>query len=191
MRNIAGRILIVLGALLLAASLTLLGYNQWQNQQAEAASRALLEQMQPHLTESVQQPPPAQNEMPTVTLDGQTYVGVLSIPALALELPVMENWSYPGLKIAPCRFYGTVAQNNLVVMAHNYRKHFGNINQLLVGDAVSFTDANGHTTHYTVAEKDVLNPYAVTEATAGDYDLTLFTCTYGGRSRVTVYCNRA
>ena len=31
---------------------------------------------------------------------------------------------------------------------------------------------------------------AVEEMTAGEYDLTLFTCTYGGQSRVTVRCDR-
>ena len=25
----------------------------------------------------------------------------------------------------------------------------------------------------------------------GDFDLTLFTCTYGGESRVTIYCDKA
>jgi sortase A len=38
--------------------------------------------------------------------------------------------------------------------------------------------------------QDILDPYAVEEMTAGNYDLALFTCTYGGKSRVTVYCDR-
>ena len=43
---------------------------------------------------------------------------------------------------------------------------------------------------YTVVALDVLHPQAVDEMTAGDYDLTLFTCTFGGKSRVTVRCMR-
>jgi hypothetical protein len=36
-----------------------------------------------------------------------------------------------------------------------------------------------------------LDPYAVEEMTSGEFDLPLFTCTYGGKSRVTVYCDKA
>ena len=73
-------------------------------------------------------------------------------------------------------------------MAHNYRNHFGRIKGLSEGDSVSFTDMDGVTYAYTVVAKDILAPTAVEEMTAGEYDLTLFTCTPGGASRVTVYC---
>ena len=48
---------------------------------------------------------------------------------------------------------------------------------------------DGETYEYTVAAKDILEPTAVEEVTAGEYDLALFTCTPGGTSRVTIYCN--
>ena len=41
---------------------------------------------------------------------------------------------------------------------------------------------------YEVAAVDILQPTDIEDMTAGDYDLTLFTCTYGGQSRVTVRC---
>ena len=53
-----------------------------------------------------------------------------------------------------------------------------------------FTDADGNVHCYAVAAVDVLDPTAVEEMTAGEFDLTLFTCTYGGKSRVTVFCDR-
>ena len=49
-------------------------------------------------------------------------------------------------------------------------------------NAVTFT--------YEVMAVDVLDPYATEEMVSGEYDLTLFTCTYGGASRVTVRCDR-
>ena len=58
------------------------------------------------------------------------------------------------------------------------------------GDSVIFTDMDGVITSYQVVALDVLHPTAVEEMTAGFYDLTLFTCTYGGKSRVTIYCNK-
>ena len=75
-------------------------------------------------------------------------------------------------------------------MAHNYNNHFGRLSQLNIGDSLCFTSMDGVTTHYTVVAKDILAPTAVEEITEGAYDLTLFTCTYGGASRVTVYCDK-
>ena len=69
--------------------------------------------------------------------------------------------------------------------------HFARLSALEQGDTVVFTDMDGIVTVYRVVGQDVLAPTAVEEMIAGDFDLTLFTCTYGGQSRVTVYCDRA
>ena len=129
-------------------------------------------------------------EMTEVEINGNQYIGYLSIPVLGLELPIMSSWSYPRLNIAPCRNTGSVRGEDLVLMAHNYSSHFGKLPQLDLGDMVEFTDMDGVITRYEVVGKDVLDPAAVEEMTSGDFDLTLFTCTYGGGSRVTAYCNR-
>ena len=77
-----------------------------------------------------------------------------------------------------------------MIMAHNYRAHFGFLSELTEGASVIFTDMDGVKTKYQVVTQDVLVPTAVEEMTSGEFDLTLFTCTYGGQSRVTVYCNQ-
>ena len=59
-----------------------------------------------------------------------------------------------------------------------------------MGDTVTFTDMDAKTYYYEVVALDVLGPYDVEEMTSGAFDLTLFTCTYGGQNRVTVYCDR-
>lgn len=129
--------------------------------------------------------------MSQTAIGGYGYIGYLSIPALNLELPVMAEWSYPRLRISPCRFSGSVETDDLVILAHNYSRHFGKISSLKSGDLVVFTDVNGLASIYEVAEIDTLNPTAVEEMTSGEYPLTLFTCTYGGQSRVTVRCIKA
>ena len=134
---------------------------------------------------------PYDSEMTVVEISGSGYIGYVSIPELSLELPVMSEWSYPKLRKAPCRYSGSTKTDDLVILAHNYSRHFGKISKLSIGDEVIFTDMNGVVTHYSVVETDTLSPYAVEEMTAGDYDLTLFTCTYGGKSRITVRCDRA
>lgn len=127
--------------------------------------------------------------MPTVEVDGHTYVGFLEIPAIKRILPVMDTWSYPNLKIAPNRFVGTVYAHDMIVCAHNYDRHFGQIKTLQEGDKVSFTDVYGDRFDYEVSEVTILQPTDVDEMKdPDDWDLTLFTCTIGGATRVTVRC---
>lgn len=81
----------------------------------------------------------------------------------------------------------------LIVVGHNDsshsgNSHSGNLKRLHEGDAVFFEDADGNRFHYEVAEIEILSPDAVEEMTEDDGDLTLFTCTLGGGSRVTVRC---
>lgn len=196
----------ILGAALLLGALSLFAYNWAEAARAEQASDALMPQIieeiakkKPEQTEDNLQSDwdvpeefldPSAFEMTEVEIDGYAYIGYLSIPALELELPIMAQWDYDRLQIAPCRYTGSVRGEDLVLLAHNYTWHFGKLSELSEGDLVIFTDMDGVQTNYEVVGRDVLAPIAVEEMTAGDFDLTLFTCTYGGKSRVTVYCDR-
>jgi len=191
----------VLGAALVATALLLFLGNQREARRAEVASETLLPQVRNAISarfeeeenaseDGISVPDPYDPEMTVVEIDGYGYVGYLSIPALGLELPVMSAWDYDRLKIAPCRYSGSTKTGDLVIAAHNYVRHFGALSTLQPGDTVTFTDMDGVITVYAVAALETLQPAAVEEMTAGDYDLTLFTCTYGGRSRVTVRCDQ-
>lgn len=192
-----GTILMTIGLLLLAAALFLAGYNIWDEHRAEGAAQQVLDQLvsetpQPELP-APEEPTPEyilhpEMDMPTVEIDGNRYIGRVTIPALGLELPVMSQWSYPNLKIAPCRYQGSAYTGDLIIAGHNYRTHFGPLKNLGVGDTVLFTDADGNQFRYTVAQVETLAKTAVEEMAAGDWDLTLFTCTLGGQTRVTVRC---
>lgn len=127
-------------------------------------------------------------EMPVSELNGQLYIGILTLPTIDVDLPVISSWDYNKLKMAPCRYTGSVYMNTLVVAAHNYRSHFGRLGELDIGAPVIFTDADGNTFHYQVVELEVLAPTAVTDILSDDYDLTLFTCTVGGQNRLAVRC---
>ena len=195
-----GSMLIALGALLLAAALGLTAFNLYEDHRAAANAGAAAQQLRQELpappvnreeTEAEAVPDyvlAPEMEMPAVTVDGQDYIGTLQLPSLELEFPVISRWSYSRLKLAPCRYAGSAYTGDLVIAAHNYSRHFGRLKDLAQGDLVRFTDADGNVFTYAVAAREVLLPTAVEEMSAGEWDLTLFTCTLGGRSRVTVRC---
>lgn len=191
MRRKDGRLWMLLGLLLLAAALCLTGYNLWEAYRAEQSARQVLSQMEDQWPEPSALPAylaVPEMEMPILTIDGHDYIGCLSIPGLDLSLPVMSQWSYPNLKLSPCRYSGSAYLDNLIIAGHNYQKQFGVLKSLQPGDKLVFTDMGRNTFTYAVAEILVLEPTAVEELQAGHWDLTLFTCTPGGQSRVTVRC---
>lgn len=214
MKSKKGTWLICLGLLLIAAALFLAAYNIYDEQRAEQAAHETVEQLEAclpeespaeTLPEGMETLPPAgpgeveipdyvldpNHEMPVRNIGGEDYIGVLEVPSLGLMLPVMSEWSYPRLKIAPCRYTGSAYQGNLIIAAHNYRSHFGNLKELCEGDVVCFTDMDGNVFSYEVVLLEILQPTDVDEMESGDWDLTLFTCTVGGKSRVTVRCERS
>ena len=120
----------------------------------------------------------------------RSYIGTLEIPVLGLSLPVMSDWSYPKLKTAPCRYAGTAYKSGFVVAGHNYRRHFGTLSRLAPGDRVTFTDVDGNIFAYDVAEIQVLKPTAIEDMMSEEWDLSLFTCTLDGQTRLTVRCEK-
>lgn len=129
-------------------------------------------------------------EMPTMTIDGNEYIGYLELPTISLVLPVMSEWSYPQLRVAPCRYQGSAYDDTLVIMAHNYEHHFGRLTSLQIGDPVQFVDAQGNIFRYVVGQHELLEKNDVEKMIVNEWDLTLFSCTYGGGSRVTVRLKR-
>lgn len=125
-----------------------------------------------------------------IEIEGELYGGILSIPKLGSVLPVDMELSKEQLRNTPCRYKGSVQEDSMIIAAHNYARHFGNLSLLEAGDEVYFVDAQGKQHEYLVSESEILDAYDVQEMEEGDWDLTLFTCTYGGQSRVTVRCKR-
>lgn len=128
-------------------------------------------------------------EMPVMKIDGNYYIGVLTIPSLDLSLPVMEDWDDEKLKISPCRYTGSLYQKNLIIAGHNYQRHFSGIRTLPIGSEIQFNDADGNEFQYTVVASDVMNPEEKDRMLEdGAWDLTLFTCNYGLGTRYAVRC---
>lgn len=193
MRKRGSAILIVIGLALVISAFGLASYNFWDNDRAAREAKSIYDTISEEINTPSDDFIPdyvlnPNMDMPTVEHDGYKYIGTLTIPVIDLELPVMDSWSYPKLKIAPCRYSGSAYLNNMIIAAHNYTGHFGRLKNLQPGDDVIFTDVDGNVFNYKVAQMETLVPTAVEEMISGEWDLTIFTCTVGGSTRVTLRC---
>ena len=189
MRKRFGTICIIIGIVCLLGSVGFVVYNRWESESAANAAEALLEDAQRVIAAQNVQQPATPSAMPTIAVDGYECIGILSIPALDLELPVLTDWSYEKVKKAPCHYYGSYYEKDFVIAAHNYQSHFGRLSALRAGDVVVFTDVNGTAHRYEVVLLETLPKTATQEMITSGFDLSLYTCTTGGGSRVTVRCS--
>lgn len=202
MGNTLRKICMVSGLLLIAAALCLFVYNKREAESAAQTAEQALQEISdvPHVLEQPQESEihsiipdyisDPTMEMPTVEVDGNFYIGILEIHALELSLPVISEWNDTRLKQAPCRYKGSVYLDNLIIAGHNYKKHFGGLKNLQIGDTITFTDMDEHCFSYTVTALEELDGTAIEAMESGDWDLTLFTCTIGGKKRGTVRCKK-
>ena len=200
-KRYVGLVMMIIGISTVAAGLGLGGYNLWDNHragiQADAALYAIVRLWEEaEITDldeipeaSSELPPDSDRELPVREIDGHRYIGMVSIPVIDMALPVQEDWSPALLKTSPCRYMGSPYRGDLIICAHNYDTHFGRLKNLMLGDEVVFTDVEENEFRYTVVEQETLAGTAVEEMKNGEWDLTLFTCTLGGQTRVTVRCD--
>ena len=191
-------VIIAVGAVLILSALLLLLYNRYEDAHAGQEAESLLASVEEAIsaqtmdvpTAAAPSPTPLDPEMPVVMLDGYEYVGYVEIPALGLKLPVMSEWDYTRLRVAPCRQFGSSRTDDLVIAAHNFESHFGRLNEMSVGNTVTFTDMAGIVNTYRAEMIETLSPKDVDAVQNSGYDLVLYTCTRDGQSRVAVFCNR-
>lgn len=212
-RKVLANSVICIGLLFIAAALSLAAYNVHGEMRAKDSVKEVLEILKPEIpnyddetvseisSQSDTEYSPQEDEqlplyilnpeieMPVITVNTIEYIGILNIPSLNLELPVIGDWSYDNLKAAPCCYSGSAYNGNFVILAHNYMEHFGSLQDISEGDKVVFTDVEGNTFNYKVDFVEVLQPTDVDEMISDDYDLTLFTCNFSGQARVTVRCS--
>ena len=198
-KNTKGNILITLGLILMVSALILVGYNRFTDQRALKRSDDLLNQVKTAIDEGVdgyevdlEARPDYERienlQLPVGIINDKVCVGIVRIPTQGLELPVIAEFSMEELETAPCLYYGSPYRHNLVLCAHNYDSHFLRIRYLQEGDPVTFVDMDGNEFNYSVGMVEVVDPYAVDYMTAGEWDLSMFTCTFDSGSRVTVRC---
>lgn len=130
--------------------------------------------------------------------DGVQYTteAVLKIPKINIEYPVLSATSDALLYVSLNKYWGPQANEigNYCVVGHYYEngKMFGKLHKLKNGDTAELTDLYGNTITYKVYDKYVVQPTdtsCTSQLTARNMqkrELTLITCTNGGKQRLVV-----
>ena len=118
---------------------------------------------------------------------GTTYIGVLTIPSLNnMSLGVIDKFSMDNLKVSVCRYSGGIGQDNMVIAGHNYKYSFGQLYKLNIGAKAYFKTMDGTLYEYRCTKIEELLPTDVEKMKNGDWDMTLYTCTFGAQKRLTL-----
>ena len=193
-----GKKLLTTGIVFVTAALSLFTYNKIMDFNAGKFTSSVISELKDYIDSEQQSEPNIDNSIEnnqflsnnsSKWVKNYNFIGYISIPKLNLELPVISDWDYDKLNVSPCRYSGSLNNKDLVIAAHNYYSHFGNIDRLKKGDEVIFTDLDGKSYLYEVVLTDTLSSVEINKMTAGEYDLSLFTCTWSGIARVTIRCN--
>jgi len=166
-------ILITIGVILLLLAGVMLIYNMLEDSAKERKIQQILKDIR---------------ENP----DDMEYdaIGILTIPKLGLELPVLSDCNESLLEVSVCRYLGKVEKKpeGLVIAGHNSNTCFKRLPKIEVGDEVCFTTIEGIEYNYTVSQIKDISKDESQELEQG-WDLTLFTCTPDGEKRVLVRCS--
>lgn len=233
MRKKTGIMFVIMGAVLLAAALLSMLYNEHRDKRAGESSRVMLDELRLMIAErkdisvkgetfydtsateteaasqAVTEEPQTENvpfeetaaaapsapvpiaEPAPIKINGHDCIGYLEIPSLSLSLPVMADWDYAKLDIAPCRHFGSAVNDDLVIAGHNFKRHFSYLTRLRGGESVIYTDTAGTAHYYTVTDVKHIHSDAVEAVKNSGHDLVLYTCTFIGDIRSAVFCDRA
>ena len=202
MRNKCSLIFIITGTALILSALFLCIHNTIEDKQSGEKSQNILKELKNQITVADENTNPIydtpdfykqfeknNSKASYKEIDGVKYLGYITIPTINIELPVMSDWDYDKLNSSPCRYSGSVEQKDLIIAAHNYNSHFRKIDNLNSGDIFYFTDTDGKSYEYEVTNSEIISgtdPNAMISDAEESWDITLFTCTFDGRNRITV-----
>ena len=182
-----GKILIIIGVFFILSAILIITVNTLTAVRAGNLAEEILSEMNSSMRAEPSKTGGKKGES-VMNIRGNDYVGVLIFPSLALSLPIMEDWSEDNSKVSPCKYSGSPQSGDFIIAGHNYKKHFGSLKKIAYDDTIWFADVSGLTYIYKVRAIEDLYPYQTDELKSGEWDLTLFTCTDSGKTRLTVRC---
>ena len=126
-------------------------------------------------------------------IKGHKVVGIIKIPKVKLEYPILEKTTEETLNLSITKFWGNEINEigNVTLAGHNNLSGvmFGKIRKLENGDIIELTDIQNTTLKYEVFKTYIIDPNDISCILPEKEDVrevTLITCTTGGKERFIV-----
>ena len=126
-------------------------------------------------------------------IKGHKVVGIIKIPKVKLEYPILEKTTEETLNLSITKFWGNEINEigNVTLAGHNNLSGvmFGKIRKLEKGDIIELTDIQNTTLKYEVFKTYIIDPNDISCILPEKEDVrevTLITCTTGGKERFIV-----
>lgn len=126
-------------------------------------------------------------------LEGYKIVGIIKIPKVDVEYPILEKTTVDSLNVSITKFWGNDINEigNVTLAGHNNFSGvmFGKIKKLVVGDIIELTDTQNVTLKYKVFETKIIDPNDIScilPIEEGRREVTLITCENGKANRFIV-----
>lgn len=127
------------------------------------------------------------------SIQGHKVVGIIKIPELNIEYPILENTNKETLNLSITKFWGNRINEigNVTLAGHNNLNGtmFGKIKKMQEGDIIELTDIQNVTLKYQVFKVYVIDPNDITcilPEQENAREVTLITCTNGNKNRLIV-----
>ena len=176
------KIILILLIILAIVIIVLIAKKYIGNQINEQKNDEIVEQVKQH--EKTTEP---------ITYGDDSIIGIISIPKIKLEYPILDKTTKDNMRISITRFSGgDVNKNgNLALAGHNNYDGtmFGKNKQLVIGDKIYLTDLQKNTVEYEIKSIFKTDPNDVSILETQDKEkkeLTLITCTNGNKKRLII-----
>ena len=119
--------------------------------------------------------------------------GIIEIPKLKLEYPIIDKTSEEAMKVSITKFWGKEVNDigNFTMAGHSYLNGtmFGSNRKLNIDDIINMTDLKGKTIQYKIFDKYIIDPNdvdCVKSIDGNTREITLLTCTNGRKNRLVI-----
>lgn len=183
-------ILIILGIVLLVV-LTLIAIKYGGNQINENNLHSVVDEVKTQIEQIEQVENNEEQKQVQVEYKGYNVVGIISIPAIGIEYPILDTTNEKTMKVAITKFWGNNVNDlgNFTMAGHNNKDGtmFGKTKRLNIGDKIEMTDLTGKTIEYEIFDQYLIDPNDVScvkSVKENTREVTLITCANGRSNRL-------
>ena len=168
-----------MAVILLAVGLFFIGYASVQLKTAQQSEKAALTQAKEELKKQKKKSSQPESSHPELSFQNGQTIGILQIPIIQKELPIVEGTDDDALKQGVGHYTGTVypGQKDQILLSGHRDTVFTGLDKLQNGDTIILEMQHGTFT-YAVVDTEIVdeNDTTVIRSTAPEEMLTLSTC---------------